>query len=164
MLEIPVLKVKKLFSDAKIPVRAEQTASGLDVYAYRFEKIFSKNQEVTTPLSSTSIVLGTNDRVLVHTGISATVGVGYEIQVRPRSGNSLNRGLIVVNSPGTIDEAYRGPICIIIANISHDAQKIDIGERIAQLVVCPVVLSNVLEVQELDETHRGSEGFGSTGK
>jgi dUTP pyrophosphatase len=108
-------------------------------------------------------VLKTNDRVLINTGISATVGVGYEIQVRSRSGNALKRGLIVTNQPGTIDNAYRGHLNVIITNIGHETQVIEVGEKIAQIVVCPIILSEVVEVESLDETDRGANGFGSTG-
>jgi dUTP pyrophosphatase len=163
MNQSPPLQVKKLFSDAVLPVRAHPTDSGLDVCAYRFERFYAETMESEGPLQVDKILLRTNDRVLVHTGITATVGLGYEIQVRPRSGNALKRGLIVVNSPGTIDESYRGPICVIIANVGHDTQEIVKGERIAQLVVCPIILSDVLEIKDLEDTTRSTGGFGSTG-
>ncbi len=160
--ETPSLKVKKLFPDAKLPTRANPTDSGLDVYAFCFEKIFNEKPE--SVMLDKSIVLKTNDRVLINAGVALTVGPGYEVQVRPRSGNALNRGLIVVNSPGTIDESYRGALGVIIANIGHEPQEIKIGEKIAQIVVCSVILSEVQEVKELNETVRGSGGFGHTGQ
>jgi dUTP pyrophosphatase len=165
MIMYPPLKVKKLFPDAVLPVRANPTDSGLDVYAYRFDKLFSKAwDQIAIKDNPLIMTLAPHERLLVHTGLSATVGSGYEIQVRPRSGNALNRGLIVVNSPGTIDESYRGPICVIISNVGYESQDIKIGEKIAQFVVCPVILSEVQEVSELDDTARGAGGFGSTGK
>jgi dUTP pyrophosphatase len=103
-----------------------------------------------------------NNRVLINTGLSVTVGPGYEIQVRPRSGNALNKGLIVVNSPGTIDESYRGMLGVIVANIGQEAQEIKVGDKIAQLVVSQVCLLSIKEVNTLDNTERGNNGFGST--
>jgi dUTP pyrophosphatase len=100
---------------------------------------------------------------MVHTGISVAIEPGYEVQVRPRSGNALKKGLTIVNTPGTIDCTYRGPVCVILANIGHQGQTIRVGDKIAQLVVCPVTLSEIVEVDELDETDRGHGGFGSTG-
>lgn len=164
-MSIPAIKVKKLFPNAVIPQRGTPEASGLDVCVHHFERVYNQSPSITEIEISqlSSLTLCTNDRVLIHTGISATVGVGFEIQVRPRSGNALKRGLVVTNSPGTIDSDFRGAICVIISNIGHDAQEIKLGEKIAQLVVCPVILSDVVEVQDLDQTERGSGGFGSTG-
>jgi dUTP pyrophosphatase len=86
-----------------------------------------------------------------------------EIQVRPRSGLAAKKGLGILNSPGTIDESYRGPIKVIIINLSHKSVTLNAGDKIAQLVVAPVILSEVVEVETLDETERGTGGFGSTG-
>lgn len=158
------LKIKKLFSDARLPERANPTDSGADVFVYSFEKLFSEEYKGSLDRNIKSIVLRTNDRVLIGTGLAGTVGPNWEIQVRPRSGNALNKGLIVVNSPGTIDEPYRGQIGIIISNIGHDPQEIKIGDKIAQLVICPVGLFPIVEVPDLDETIRGSGGFGHTGQ
>lgn len=157
------LKIKKLYSDAKLPERANFTDSGADVFIHNFKKFFC-NDRVITDSEQKIVVLNTNDRVLLGTGLSATVYPGFEIQVRPRSGNSLNKGLIVVNSPGTIDATYRGEIGVILANIGHNPQELKIGDKIAQLVVAPVELCEIVEVIELDDTDRGYDGFGSTGE
>jgi dUTP pyrophosphatase len=163
------LKVKKLFHDARIPERANSTDSGADVFVYRFEKFFTvssvsdEDRFASKDVSNLeTIELCTNDRVLINTGLSVTVGPGYEIQVRPRSGNALKKGLIVVNSPGTIDEGYRGMLGIIIANIGHAPQEIKKGDKIAQIVVSKVNIPSILVVDELDQTKRGMRGFGST--
>ena len=156
------LKVKKLFNDAKLPVRANPTDSGADVFVYSFEKMFPGCNNSHYIEKSNSIVLYPNNRVLINTGLSVTVGPGYEIQVRPRSGNALNKGLIVVNSPGTIDESYRGMLGVIVANIGQEAQEIKVGDKIAQLVVSQVCLLSIKEVNTLDNTERGNNGFGST--
>ena len=88
---------------------------------------------------------------------------GYEIQIRSRSGAALEHGLIVLNQPGTIDSDYRGPISIMIWNITNKSVIIEAGTRIAQGVLCPVIRANFEEVESLEDTDRGSGGFGSTG-
>lgn len=110
-----------------------------------------------------NFVLGPGERVVVGTGIKATVGPGYEIQIRPRSGNAINRGLTVVNTPGTVDEQYRGELMVGLVNLSGNRVVLRKGERIAQLVVAPVILAELEEVPSLDDTARGAGGFGSTG-
>lgn len=162
------LRVKKLYNDnsVKMPERANPTDSGADVFVHKFISGFFndiRRLEEDDLSNKDEIVLLTNDRVIIGTGIAATCEAGYEIQVRPRSGNSAKKGLIVTNTPGTIDESYRGEICIIISNIGHQSQTIKIGDKIAQLVVCPVVLCDIEEVDDLNETARGSGGFGHTG-
>lgn len=159
----PVLRVKKLFADAQLPVRATSVASGMDVFIHHFEKAYTKDGESKVFLNN-EFCLKTNDRLFVSTGLSVAIDPGYEVQVRPRSGNSLKRGLTVLNTPGTIDADYRGPVNIIIVNLGHEEQSIKIGEKIAQLIVAPVTLSDVLEVEDLEQTERGEGGFGSTGK
>lgn len=149
----PKMYVKKLFEDAKLPVRANPTDSGADVFVYKFE-----NHDFVKTLT-----LLPRQRILVHTGLSATVGPGYEIQVRPRSGNALKKGLTVLNTPGTVDESYRGFIGVIVINLSDEPQQITVGDKIAQLVVCPVVLAEIIQVDSLDITERNEGGFGHTG-
>lgn len=160
---IPSLKVKKLFPDALLPVRANPTDSGADVFAYRFEKVYAEGMRDLSGSDEKELVLNTNDRVMINTGLSVSIEPGYEIQVRPRSGNALKKGLTIVNSPGTVDATYRGPVCVILANTGHQSQVIRKGDKIAQLVVCPVTLSEIVEVDELNDTDRGQGGFGSTG-
>lgn len=168
---IPQILVKRSSPDVRLPERAYPTDSGLDVFAYELSKYYTADG-FESPISKEDlnlrwkrgekITIGAGERILVNTGIMATVGVGYEIQVRPRSGLALKRGLTVLNTPGTIDEQYRNIIGVIIINLSGVAQDITYGEKIAQLVVCPVVLSEVKEVTDLSETARGLGGFGST--
>ena len=110
-----------------------------------------------------TIAIKAGERVLVPTGLAMKVSEAYEIQARPRSGLALKKGLTLLNSPGTIDADYRGEIKIIMANLGTETVEIEDGERIAQLVVCPVVKANIVLVDELDETERGEGGFGSTG-
>lgn len=140
-----LLKVKKLHPDAIIPTRGSAKASGLDLYA----------------LEATEIQAG--DRQLVKTGVAFGIPEGYEIQVRPRSGLSLKTGLIVKNSPGTVDQDYTGECSVIMANIGERTEKIKAGDRIAQAVLVPVAIPELEIVEELSNTERGSNGFGSSG-
>jgi dUTP pyrophosphatase len=103
------------------------------------------------------------ERKLVPTGIRIAVPQGYEAQVRPRSGLALRHGITVVNSPGTIDSDYRGEIKLILINLGSEPVQFRKGERIGQLVLCPVARAELLVVESLDGTERGDGGFGSTG-
>jgi len=110
-----------------------------------------------------TIILEPGGRVLVPTGLAMKVSEAYEIQARPRSGLAIKKGLTLLNTPGTIDADYRGEIKIILINLGVEPVEVEDGERIAQLVVCPVVKANIVLVDELDDTERGEGGFGSTG-
>ena len=102
-------------------------------------------------------------RALVPTGLRMAIPDGYEVQVRPRSGLALKHGVTLVNTPGTIDSDYRGPVGVIMINLGDAPFEITHGMRIAQMVVAPVVQARFRAVAELDETARGAGGFGSTG-
>jgi dUTP pyrophosphatase len=110
------------------------------------------------------ISLAPGQRALVPTGLFIEIPEGYEAQVRPRSGLALKRGLTVLNSPGTIDADYRGEVGVILVNLSQEEQRIEKGDRVAQLLFAPVARAELVEVEVLGETDRGSGGFGSTGK
>lgn len=139
------LRIKKLDPRAKVPHYESEHASGLDLAA----------------LEPLTIPPGQWGRV--HTGLAMEIPAGFEGQVRPRSGLALKKGLTVLNAPGTIDADYRGEIMVALINHSSQAVSIEAGERIAQLVICPVTQVRVDVVQELSETARGPGGFGSTG-
>ena len=109
------------------------------------------------------IVLKTLDRTLVKTGLFIELPIGYEAQIRPRSGLAFKKGITVLNSPGTIDADYRGEIGVILVNLSDEEFVINDGERVAQMVIAKHEQANWDEVIELIETQRGSGGFGSTG-
>ena len=109
-------------------------------------------------------VVAVGERTLVPTGFAIAVPEGYEAQVRPRSGLALRSGIVLPNSPGTIDADYRGEIKVILQNSGEEPFVIKRGDRIAQLVIAPVVLPSFEEVDSLDETERGTGGFGHTGK
>jgi dUTP pyrophosphatase len=109
-------------------------------------------------------VLQPGERALVPTGIRIALPLGYEAQVRPRSGLALKYGIVLPNSPGTIDSDYRGEIQVIMQNLGDAPFTIEPGDRIAQMVVAPVVQVEWSEASALEETERGAGGFGSTGK
>jgi len=134
-------------STNETPHYATEGAAGLDVRANLSEPI------TLQPL----------ERRLIPTGLRVAIPMGYEIQVRPRSGLAFKHGVTVLNSPGTIDADYRGEIGVLLVNLSNEAFVVEHGERIAQLVVAKHEHITWEEVNELSETTRGSGGFGSTG-
>lgn len=110
------------------------------------------------------LVLSPLQRVAIPTGLFMAIPVGYEIQIRSRSGLSFKHGIVVINSPGTVDADYRGEIKVLLTNLSDEPYAINDGDRIAQLVLAKCDRAEWLEVTELDQTARGEGGFGSTGK
>ena len=110
------------------------------------------------------IVLKSLERTLVPTGLFLELPVGYEAQIRPRSGLAFKNGLTVLNSPGTIDADYRGEVKIILVNLSKEDFIINDGERVAQMVIARHEQAEWVQVEQLEETNRGAGGFGSTGK
>ncbi|WP_299984569.1 dUTP diphosphatase [uncultured Ruegeria sp.] len=111
-----------------------------------------------------SIVLEPGHRALVPTGLRIEIPQGYEVQVRPRSGLALKHGITLPNTPGTIDSDYRGPLGVIVLNAGQEPFEIAHGERIAQLIVAPVVQATFEDAEVLSKTDRGAGGFGSTGR
>ncbi len=132
-------------ADLPLPAYATDGAAGMDV------------------VSAEDVTLAPGARHAVATGLALAIPQGYEIQVRPRSGMALKHGISVPNAPGTIDSDYRGELKVILINHGDTAFTIARGDRVAQLVLAPVVLATWDEVAELDETQRGEGGFGSTG-
>ena len=128
----------------------------------RYETELSAGMDVRSFIES-PIILKPLERKLVNTGLFAQLEKGYEIQVRPRSGLALKKGITVLNSPGTIDADYRGEIGVILINLSNDDFIINSGDRIAQLVVSKHEQPNLEQTDSLDSTLRGEKGFGSTG-
>ncbi len=127
-----------------------------------YETIASAGMDLRANLTE-SIVLQPLERALVKTGLFIELPIGYEAQVRPRSGLAFKNGITVLNSPGTVDADYRGEIGVILVNLSNQAFEIQNGERIAQLIIAKHVRAEWEEVTELTETSRGAGGFGSTG-
>lgn len=127
-----------------------------------YETIASAGMDLRANLIE-SITLHPLERTLVKTGLFIELPLGFEAQVRPRSGLALKKGITVLNSPGTVDADYRGEIGVILVNLSNEEFVIENGERIAQLVIAKHERAEWLEVNELTETSRGAGGFGSTG-
>lgn len=141
------LGYKKLDPRAYAPERGSLDASGADLRAL------------------SNVVIPAGQTVLVKTGIAFDIPTGYEVQVRARSGLSLKTGLRVANGIGTVDKDYQGDCGVIIHNTSQDDYIIAAGDRIAQAVLCPVIIPDLVEIEGFQEvTSRGTSGFGSTGK
>ena len=140
--------VKKFNKKIKLPVYKTSGSSGMDVVAYVKKKITIRPSEI----------------VIIPTGIALAIPKNYEIQIRPRSGLAAKKGITVLNTPGTIDSDYRGEVKVILINLSKKAFVVKSGDRIAQMILCPVIKGKLKEVNILPETIRGRGGFGSTGK
>jgi len=139
------LRFKKIHPDATLPSYAHASDAGMDVRSV---------EDVTVPAKG---------RVLVHTGLVMLLPPMYEAQVRPRSGLALKHGITVLNTPGTIDSGYRGEVGVILANFGDSDFQVKKGDKVAQIVVAPVVQAEIEAASEIDETDRGAGGFGSTG-
>lgn len=139
------VRVKKLDPDVQLPKYETMNSSGMDVRANEWQ------------------LIGPGGWCAIATGLSVAIPHGYEIQVRPRSGLALKKGISVLNTPGTVDADYRGEIKVILFNFSTEEFVVNKGDRIAQLVVTPVAHADLVVVEELPESHRGEGGFGSTG-
>ena len=140
--------VKKFYKNIKLPVYKTSGSSGMDLVAYIKNKI-------TIKPSKTAII---------PTGIAVAIPKNYEIQIRPRSGLAATKSVSVLNTPGTIDSDYRGEIKIILINLSKKSFVVKSGDRIAQMILCPIAKGKLKEVKNLPKTVRGKKGFGSTGQ
>lgn len=127
-----------------------------------YETLASAGMDLRANLTE-SIVLQPMDRTIVKTGLFLELPIGFEAQIRPRSGLAAKKGITVLNAPGTVDADYRGEVGVILINLSNEAFTIENGERIAQLVIAKHERAQWNEVEELSETSRGEGGFGSTG-
>lgn len=127
-----------------------------------YETIASAGMDLRANINE-SITLKPLERTIVKTGLFIELPIGYEAQVRPRSGLAAKNGISVLNAPGTVDADYRGEIGVILVNLSNENFTIENGERVAQLVIAKHERAEWIEVQELSETSRGEGGFGSTG-
>lgn len=143
----PIVRFKKLCPSAVIPKYATTGSSGFDLIA------------------SVAVTIQPGETRLVPTGLACSIPEYTELQIRARSGLALKTGYLVKNGIGTVDEDYRGELCVIVHNL--DAQnilQINAGDRFAQGVICPVIRCQIMEVENLEDTTRGDGGFGSTGK
>ena len=140
--------VKKLLKNSELPHYKTPGSSGMDLAA-------NTNSE---------IIISPGEKKLIPTGIAVSIPSNYEIQIRPRSGIAVKNGISVLNTPGTIDSDYRGEIKVILINFGKENFKVKNGDRIAQMVLCPIVKAELEEVNERPITIRGDGGFGSTGR
>ena len=139
------LKVQRVVEGVKLPSYAHQGDAGMDLFA------------------AEEYILKPGERKLVNTGVKIALPVGYEAQIRPKSGLALKHGISIVNTPGTVDSGYRGLVGVIAINHGAEEFKIEKNQKIAQMIINKVESAEVEEVPELDETSRGEGGFGSTG-
>jgi dUTP pyrophosphatase len=142
---MPRIRIKKIRDCAVTPHYEHDGDAGMDLYA------------------AEDCVLAPGERRLVPTGFQVEVPAGYEMQVRPKSGLALKRGITVLNTPGTVDAGYRGEVGVILFNSSDTDFEVKTGEKVAQAVIARVEAAEIEEVEELSETGRGEGGFGSTG-
>ena len=140
--------IKRLSKEVSLPKYETAGSSGMDLVANNNKKI----------------IINPNKISMVPTGIAVAIPKNYEIQIRPRSGLAAKKGISVLNTPGTVDSDYRGEIKIILINLSKKSFIVKSGDRVAQMVVCPVIKVKFKEVKKLPVTLRGKKGFGSTGK
>ena len=147
-MKAPLVELVRLRSDAQLPRYMSAGAAGGDLSA----------------AIDDAVVIRPGERAAIGTGLAIAISMGFEAQVRPRSGLAWRKGLTVVNAPGTIDADYRGEVKVLLVNLGHEAVTIEPGERIAQLVIAPVVQARFEVVEELSATDRGAGGFGSTGR
>lgn len=136
---------------------------GLELPAYETALAAGMDIRAAVPADD-PVILETGARALIETGFAIALPPGFEAQIRPRSGLAIKQGITCLNTPGTIDADYRGEIKVILINLGEDPFTISRGERIAQMVIAPVVQAEIMPVDVLDETGRGAGGFGSTGK
>ena len=139
--------IKRLSKDVALPKYETEGSSGLDLAAHTDKQI--------------KILPGKSE--IIPTGLAVAIPKNFEIQIRPRSGLAAKSQISVLNTPGTIDADYRGELKVILINLSDKVFVVEKGLRIAQMVLCPVVKASLKEVEELENTERGSGGFGSTG-
>ena len=140
--------VKKFDKNIKLPTYKTSGSSGMDLVAYIKNKI----------------TIDPGKTVMIPTGIAVAIPKNYEIQIRPRSGLAAKKGISVLNTPGTVDSDYRGEIIIILINLSKKSFVVKSGDRVAQMILCPVAKGKLQVVKNLPKTLRGKRGFGSTGK
>ena len=137
--------IKRLSKEIPLPKYETNGSSGMDLAA------------------NIKTIIEPGDTSIIPTGLAVSIPKGFEVQVRPRSGLAAKQKLTVLNTPGTIDSDYRGEIKVILVNHGNKNFKIEKGDRIAQMIVCPVIIAQIVEVENLSDTKRGKDGFGSTG-
>ena len=140
--------IKRLSKEVPLPKYETNGSSGMDLAAN----------------VNTNIDIDPGETAIIPTGLALSIPKGFEVQIRPRSGLAAKQKISVLNTPGTIDADYRGEIKVILINHSRELFTVENGQRIAQMVICPIIQVQLEEVDVLSETKRGKDGFGSTGK
>ncbi len=149
---------------SSVPVGVLRLAAGADLPLPAYMTAGAAGADVCAAVDADApVTLAPGERALIPLGFALEVPDGYEMQIRPRSGLALKSGVTMINSPGTIDSDYRGPVGVIIVNLGQSAHTIHRGDRIAQMILAPVVRAAFTETAQLSETVRGDGGFGSTG-
>ncbi len=144
----------------EIDIQLKRLENGADLPVPEYETQGSAGMDIR---SAAAMTIAPGHRALVPTGFAMAIPEGYEVQVRPRSGLALKKGISLPNTPGTIDSDYRGELGVILINHGRDDFVIERGDRIAQIVAAPVQRAKMVLVEQLDDTARGAGGFGSTG-
>lgn len=154
-MSVPLQILREAWADPAIglPLYATEGAAGADIRAN-----FPADQRAG------GVVIAPMARVLIPTGLRMAIPAGHEVQIRPRSGLALRHGISLPNTPATIDADYRGPVMVPLINLGDAPFTVAHGERIAQMILAPVLRASFIEVAELDDTVRGQGGFGSTGR
>ena len=147
-----------------IKVSFQKLAHAQDLLLPAYESTAAAGADIRAALPEESVILQPLERAAIPTGLAMSIPRGYEAQLRPRSGLALKQGLSLVNTPGTIDADYRGEVKILAINLGEEPIEITHGMRIAQMIIAPVIQAEFDEAETLDETIRGTSGFGSTGQ
>lgn len=156
------VEFKKLYDNSLLPRKAHESDAGFDLHAHSFTSCTDGLKDLG---SLETYVVEPGTRVLAKCGFGMALPEGFEAQVRPRSGLALKHGISVVNSPGTIDAGYRNEVGVILINTGNKSFTVNVGDRIAQMVIQKLPKVEVIEVDELSNpSERGQAGFGSTGK
>ena len=155
-MSIPVLRIVwEEWADQSLGLPSYETAgaAGADIRA-----------NLPLDLRETGVTLASMERLIVATGLRVEIPMGFEMQIRPRSGLALKHGITLPNTPGTIDSDYRGPLGVLLVNLGAEPYRITHGDRIAQMIIAPVLQARFEVVETLSDTARGAGGFGSTGR
>ncbi len=146
-----------------IPIKIKRVRHNTDLPLPNYQTPHSAGADLRADIES-PIIINQGQRILIPTGISIELPENFEAQIRPRSGLAIKHGISMVNSPGTIDADYRGEISVILINLGQETFEIKRGDRVAQMIIAPVAQAQFIEAENLSDTQRGTQGFGSTGK
>jgi dUTP pyrophosphatase len=158
---VPEVATETALQASEVVIRFKRERGGENIQLPSYQTAGAAGMDVR---ANEERVLNPGETALVGTGFSMAVPPGYEAQMRPRSGLAIKHGITLLNSPGTIDADYRGEVKVILSNFGHEPFVVQQGDRIAQMIIAKVERARVLEVDTLEETERGTGGFGHTGR